>query len=189
MGNDTVTYAGASAAVNVPAGQRRHHDTGRSSGPYGADAFVPVENLVGSAFDDKLKGSSGASHIDGGAGNDQIGGDSSYIGSSGDVLKGGAGDDYLANGYFQETTGTASDSYNDDGGEDALRQLAPAGLAASPAYVGHGRPDPRQQQSEPDQLCDGGRRRRRPSPASSAAFLWRVRLGLDPARAPAARPC
>ncbi len=53
-----------------------------------------IEHITGSAFDDALRGSSGANSISGGGGNDEI------IGNLGaDLLDGGSGDDLLRGGF------------------------------------------------------------------------------------------
>ena len=86
-GVDTVTYAGAGAAVRVELERTDDQNTVGS----GRDTLTGIENLVGSAFDDVLKGDAGANRLEGGAGGDTVKG-----GLGDDVILGGAGDDILA---------------------------------------------------------------------------------------------
>ena len=86
-GIDTASYAGASAGVTA--------NLAKSSSNAGTDAvgdtYVSIENLIGSAYADKLTGNTGVNRIDGGKGND--------------MLTGGAGaDDFVfAKGYGKDT--------------------------------------------------------------------------------------
>lgn len=80
-GNDTVSYDGSDAAVNV--------DLAAGSGTGGAaqnDTLSDIEAVIGSDFDDTLRGDSGANTLDGGAGDDRIVG-----GGGSDTLDGGQG--------------------------------------------------------------------------------------------------
>ncbi len=88
-GNDTVSYAGASAAVQVGLNaQTIALDTGGA----GIDTLFNFENLIGSAFGDRLSGvSNGSSVISGGGGDDLIEDGNSLN----DTLDGGPGNDYL----------------------------------------------------------------------------------------------
>jgi Ca2+-binding RTX toxin-like protein len=65
------------------------HDTGGA----GVDIFVSIENLIGSAFNDVLTGSSDANALTGGAGNDTLAG-----GDGADWIVGAAGDDRFVQG-------------------------------------------------------------------------------------------
>lgn len=85
-GIDTVTYASASAGVNVSLAVTSAQVTGGS----GTDTIRYVENLTGSDFDDLLIGNSGDNVIVGGSGNDVIEG-----GVGNDTLNGGDGNDVL----------------------------------------------------------------------------------------------
>ena len=86
-GTDTVTYAGAAAAVRVDLERTDSQNTFGSD----RDTLIGIENLVGSAFDDTLAGDSGANRLEGGAGSDRVKG-----GAGDDVIVGGAGDDVLS---------------------------------------------------------------------------------------------
>jgi len=80
-GVDTAVYASSTAGVTV--------DLAAGSGKGGdaeGDALSGFENLIGSAFDDTLKGDAQANTIDGGAGDDLLQGR-----GGADVLHGGAG--------------------------------------------------------------------------------------------------
>ncbi|WP_343116083.1 calcium-binding protein [Ostreiculturibacter nitratireducens] len=96
-GSDTASYAGAAAAVTADLVVSRSN-TGDAAG----DSYVSVENLEGSAFDDTLRGDSGANRLEGGAGADRLAGregdDRLYGGDGDDILMGGAGADHLDGG-------------------------------------------------------------------------------------------
>ena len=85
-GDDTASYATATGAVSVDLSVIDAQDTQGA----GFDALVSIENLIGSAFGDTLKGNDGANRIEGGAGNDKL-----YGGGGDDFLGGGADDDVL----------------------------------------------------------------------------------------------
>jgi len=68
-GLDTASYAEASAGVTVDLAI-----TGPQSTVDGADTFISIENLTGSAFADTLKGTSGDNVLVGGAGDDTLAG-------------------------------------------------------------------------------------------------------------------
>ncbi|WP_421590992.1 beta strand repeat-containing protein [Shinella sp. M27] len=96
-GTDRVSYAAATAGVvaslTSPAG-----NTGEALG----DTYISIENLTGSAFNDKLTGNNGVNSISGGKGNDTLsglGGNDSLFGNDGnDTLLGGVGKDKLDGG-------------------------------------------------------------------------------------------
>ncbi|MFA5989466.1 MAG: type I secretion C-terminal target domain-containing protein [Sphingomonas sp.] len=92
-GNDTVSYAGSSA-VEVDLSLT----TAQNTYGGGTDTLVSIENVIGSSYNDVLRGSNGANNMDGGAGYDVI------LGSRGaDILNGGA--DYDEVSYFFATSG------------------------------------------------------------------------------------
>jgi Ca2+-binding RTX toxin-like protein len=114
-GSDTVSYASAGAAVTVDLRTVIAQNTGGG----GLDTLNTIENLIGSAFNDTLRGSVDANILTGLAGNDVIegfqGNDSLFGGDGNDVLygdlnnsfstadgndllEGGAGDDTLIGG-------------------------------------------------------------------------------------------
>ena len=86
-GSDTVSYAAgvsASTGVNVSLDTKFAQSTGGSA----TDRLISIENLIGSAFADRLTGNADANTLRGGAGNDTLSG-----GAGIDILNGGAGND------------------------------------------------------------------------------------------------
>jgi Ca2+-binding RTX toxin-like protein len=82
-GNDTASYAGSALGVTVDLA------TGfGQSGDAAGDRLIGIENLIGSAQADTLRGDSGANELHGGAGDDILVG-----GGGADVLDGGTGFD------------------------------------------------------------------------------------------------
>lgn len=75
------------------------------------DVFVSIENLIGSAFSDNLRGDDGANVLTGGAGDDRLfgrGGDDVLIGGAGaDLLNGYSGNDTAS--YRSSSTGVIAD--------------------------------------------------------------------------------
>ncbi|MCA0257005.1 MAG: cadherin domain-containing protein, partial [Proteobacteria bacterium] len=84
-GNDTVTYASSSLGVTV---DLTLSTAQISDGDAAGDVITSVENVIGSAFDDRLTGNTSANILNGGAGNDTLDG-----GLGADQLIGGAGTD------------------------------------------------------------------------------------------------
>lgn len=95
-GNDTASFAYASAGVNASLNSRS------ATGGSGLDSLLYFENIEGSKYQDKLTGSTRANHIDGGLGNDILLGaannDTLNGGDGNDVLRGGQGQDSLEGG-------------------------------------------------------------------------------------------
>ena len=82
-GRDTVSYAGSDAGVDVSL------STGRGSGGHAeGDTFSEVEDVIGSAHNDRLEGDDNHNWLEGGAGADTLIG-----GPKQDELTGGAGSD------------------------------------------------------------------------------------------------
>jgi len=69
-GTDTASYMDSNAAVNVNLGIT----TAQSGGYAAGDTLVSIENIIGSAYNDTLKGNSGNNIITGGVGADKIDG-------------------------------------------------------------------------------------------------------------------
>ncbi|MFB2533385.1 calcium-binding protein [Paracoccus sp. p3-h83] len=96
-GIDTLVFSGAGAArVNLGT-------TGaQSTGSYGVDTVLNIENVTGGAGADVITGNGQANVLTGGGGNDQLfgmAGADQLIGANGnDVLDGGAGNDVLTGG-------------------------------------------------------------------------------------------
>jgi Ca2+-binding RTX toxin-like protein len=97
-GIDTATYASAGLGVAVSLAITGAQETGGA----GNDTLVGIENLTGSAHDDKLFGNAAANVLSGLAGNDRFdaaGGADTLLGGDGDdILIGGAGGDVLDGG-------------------------------------------------------------------------------------------
>jgi Ca2+-binding RTX toxin-like protein len=109
-GNDTVSYAHATAGVKVNLSLTAAQNTVGA----GTDTLVNIENLTGSPFNDTLQGTSGDNVLDGGAGNNTVSYSSAPaavtvdLSLSGPQNTGGAGTDTLLN--FQNVTGS---NFND----------------------------------------------------------------------------
>jgi Ca2+-binding RTX toxin-like protein len=115
-GIDTATYDDATARVVVDLIDSLPRNTGGA----GKDTLIGIENLIGSGFNDILRGSDGANRIEGGAGNDSI------VGRAGDdILLGGEGNDTLTGGLGKETlTGGAGADTFVFGGADSINTSA-----------------------------------------------------------------
>lgn len=111
-GTDTASYATSAAAVTVAL------TTGTASGGDAAgDSFLSVENLIGSAYNDRLTGTTSSNLILGGGGNDTILGD-----SGNDTLDGEAGNDSIDGGSGNDLIygGAGSDAMIGGAGTDTL---------------------------------------------------------------------
>ena len=111
-GIDTASYEASDAAVDV------NLTTGLGSGGHAeGDTLQGVENLLGSAFDDRLTGDANANVIEGRNGNDIIDGQ-----GGDDLLRGEAGDDTLLGGLGNDRLdgGTGFDTLNGGLGDDVL---------------------------------------------------------------------
>ncbi|QUM71321.1 calcium-binding protein [Sphingopyxis granuli] len=101
-GFDFAYYSLAAAGVTVDL-----VDQSNNAGEAAGDQLVSIEGLVGSAFDDTLRGDARANILIGGAGNDILegreGNDTLYGGAGDDHLWGGAGADVLDGGDGRDT--------------------------------------------------------------------------------------
>lgn len=115
-GVDRVDYSDATDAVSVNLGAAGPQDTGAA----GLDTLVSIENVTGSAFDDRIVGRNSANVVNAGDGDDEVlgmGGDDLLGGGEGDdILRGGTGNDLLDGGagndaanYGDATTGVTVD--------------------------------------------------------------------------------
>ncbi len=112
-GVDTVDYSGSNAAVfiDIPFGSE-------VGGHAEGDALFDVENVTGSAFNDRLRGGAGANDLRGGDGDDDLGG-----GAGADRLDGGAGIDsvsYSASNAGVNVVLTSSVGFGGDAEGDVL---------------------------------------------------------------------
>lgn len=88
---DTASYADTQAAVEVDLSLISAQETGGA----GKDTLQGIQNLIGSDFDDTLRGNLWGNTLSGGAGNDKL-----YGMEGSDVLIGGAGSDLLDGGEY-----------------------------------------------------------------------------------------
>jgi len=137
---DTASYAGAAAGVTVSLGVAGAQDTIGA----GTDTLVSIENLTGSALDDRLTGGINANVLTGGTGNDTLdggatGNDTLDGGAGNDVLRGQNGNDlligYAGNDLIDGGTGTDTVSYKVASGGVTI-SLAITG--AQTVHGGHG---------------------------------------------------
>ena len=84
--NDTITYANSDAGVRVTLVPGTRGEGGHAEG----DTLQSFENLIGSAYDDRLFGDNGDNELSGGDGDDRI-----VAGAGWDRVEGGAGVDTL----------------------------------------------------------------------------------------------
>lgn len=111
-GVDTASYesSGGRVLIDLRAGTA-------SSGDAAGDTLISIENLIGSAHNDNLKGDNGENSLSGGAGNDKLSGR-----SGNDFLYGGDGNDKLWGGYGNDTLigGAGADRLFGYNGNDIL---------------------------------------------------------------------
>lgn len=100
-GNNTITYASATAAVTVSLNITTQQNTFGA----GLDTITAVENLIGSPFADNLTGNSTYNNLDGRAGNDVLRG-----WSGADTMIGGPGNDTM---YVENTRDTVIEKTNE----------------------------------------------------------------------------
>ncbi|MEA3015792.1 MAG: hypothetical protein QOI38_514, partial [Sphingomonadales bacterium] len=130
--------------------------TGAIGGDAEGDRFSGIENLTGSAYNDRLRGTAAASEVRGGAGNDVIyggdgddklygdGDDDVIYGQEGrDTLDGGAGNDRLFGEGLGDTLygGTGDDDLIGGAGQDIYRFETAFGNDTVYNYDGDGSPD------------------------------------------------
>lgn len=101
-GIDTADYSDATGAITLNLALTG----GQRTGGAGTDTVTNVENINGSAFNDRLTGNALANQIDGNAGNDSL------FGMAGnDILTGGLGNDVLDGGTGIDTADYADATF------------------------------------------------------------------------------
>ena len=113
VAGDTITYASSAEAVRVNLVTAE-----ATGGDAEGDVIMNIENIIGSAGDDWLRGDTNDNALTGGAGDDTlIGG-----GGGNDALTGGAGDDTLNGGEGDDTLtgGAGADTITGGPGMDTL---------------------------------------------------------------------
>ncbi|MEO1311395.1 MAG: calcium-binding protein [Pseudomonadota bacterium] len=139
MGEDTLLYSASDAGVTLDLRGGVGYGSG---GDATGDIVLNIENVVGSDFDDVIRGDNGANALEGGAGADDLrgfagadqilggeGDDTLFGFADNDILTGGLGADVLAGGdgadvfvYDDGDTGRGGDSdrITDFGADDLL---------------------------------------------------------------------
>lgn len=155
--------AGVSASLSSPGG---------NSGEAAGDTYVSIEGLVGTAFQDTLRGNDSANDIQGAGGDDSLfglgggdtlqgaeGDDSLYGGAGADVIDGGAGFDYTR--YDTAATGVTVDlagdvaNTGDAAGDDIFGIEGIVGSAFADALYGDDNANTLQGQDGDDALQGG----------------------------------
>ena len=160
-GTDTVAYYGATAGITVALDNSVASIGSTAAGDtfgYVVDgqAFLDVENIIGSSFNDTIIGNIDSNHIQGGSGNDLIqGGAGSDIlqGADGiDQLEGQDGQDELWGGYGNDLLfgGSGDDRIYGEDDDDTLY-----GNANNDVLMGGGGQDILYGGSDQDQLLGG----------------------------------
>ncbi len=133
-GEDTADYSDATGPVRVSLAD------GKASGAWGKDELQTIENLTGSAFNDRLTGDDAANRLDGLAGNDKLKGND---GADSFVLEPGSGRDCVLDftgtedrldlsAFFEASGKSASDVFGPDdqlNADDAAVTLTKKGLS------------------------------------------------------------
>lgn len=155
-GTDWADYTATSSG-----GVQVYLSLGKAFGSAGSDLLIDIENVAGSAFDDRLIGDAGDNTLAGSDGNDIIkgkGGNDTLIGGDGDdVLRGASGDDVLSGGNGSDILlalagldtlnggegrdflygGRDNDTLHGNAGDDELR----GNLGNDTAFGGNGQDD------------------------------------------------
>ena len=98
---DVSSYESSATGVNVDL----ERSTGQQNGDAEGDILTNIEGLVGSAYDDELRGDDSANFLRGGRGNDRLIGD-----NGNDVLIADGGDDFLIGDRGEDTLIATADS-------------------------------------------------------------------------------
>jgi Ca2+-binding RTX toxin-like protein len=121
-GNDTVSYAFASAGVTLNLATAGAQATGGS----GSDTLISIENLIGSGFNDNLTGNSANNVLDGGAGSDFLNG-----ATGADTMLGGDGTDSYAVDHAGDLVSESNSSLATGGNDIVYSYLAAYTLTAN----------------------------------------------------------
>ena len=119
---DTIAYVGSAEAVRVNLGKAT-----AKGGEAEGDVIMHIENIIGSPWDDWLRGDTDDNTLSGGAGDDTLigggGGNDTLSGGAGaDTLNGGEGDDTLTGGAGADllTGGPGGDTISYAGSDEAV---------------------------------------------------------------------
>ena len=119
---DTIAYVGSAEAVRVNLGKAT-----AAGGEADGDVIMHIENIIGSPWDDWLRGDTDDNTLSGGAGDDTLigggGGNDTLSGGAGaDTLNGGEGDDTLTGGAGADllTGGPGADTISYEGSDGAV---------------------------------------------------------------------
>ena len=122
VAGDTITYAGSAEAVRVNLVTAE-----ATGGDAEGDVIMNIENIIGSAGDDWLRGDANDNRLTGLAGDDTLigggGGNDTLVGGAGDdTLNGGEGDDMLTGGAGADmiTGGPGVDTLSYAGSDGAV---------------------------------------------------------------------
>jgi Ca2+-binding RTX toxin-like protein len=125
-GNDTISFADVTPSWDTTTGVDVDLSSGAINTPDGTETTTGVENVLGSAFNDTLRGGGGTDGLDGGPGDDTITG-----GAGSDQLNGGPGNDKCDVSLGDRTTacglGTVPETPKDPRPAGAYVYLDPRG--------------------------------------------------------------
>ncbi len=121
-GNDTVSYAFASAGVTVSLASAGAQATGGS----GSDTLISIEHLIGSGFNDSLTGNTANNVLDGGAGSDFLNG-----ATGADTMLGGDGTDSYAVDHAGDLVSESNGSLATGGNDIVYSYLAAYALTVN----------------------------------------------------------
>ena len=111
--SDTITFTGATSAVDVSLTDETVYDDGQG----GVDKIYDIENVVGTEFGDYVYGNVEDNLILGNGGDDELYGSYGY-----DVIFGGDGNDLIKGGYNDDSLygGIGNDTIEGDGSDDLI---------------------------------------------------------------------
>jgi Ca2+-binding RTX toxin-like protein len=121
-GNDTVSYAFATAGVTLNLANAGAQATGGSA----SDTLISIEHLIGSGFNDSLIGNTASNVLDGGAGSDFLNG-----ATGADTMLGGDGTDSYAVDHAGDLVSESNGSLATGGNDIVYSYLAAYTLTAN----------------------------------------------------------